>query len=264
MDISELKQRAVAFQRELDGTKAALAPQSFGWYPYGTLSNFGVLDQLLRGERRRLLELIDGRLTVDIGCADGDLAFFLETLGCRVAVIDYAPTNYNGLQGLRLLKSALNSRVEIHEVDLDSQFVLPGGQSYGLVFLLGTLYHLKNPYFVLESIARRARFCLISTRIARYASGRRRRLRLFRDRREKSDRVKLADLPVAYLLDELECNDDFTNYWIFSEGGLHRILRRAGWSVSDYLSVGNTADSDPASAEGDERAFCLVRSRLVV
>ena len=45
--------------------------------------------------------------------------------------------------------------------------------------------------------------------------------------------------------------------------GLRRILHRTGWDVLDYMSVGNTTQSDPASPGGDERAVCLLRSRLV-
>ena len=259
MDIKEIKDQALEFKRTLDKRKAALAStQSFSWYPYGTLDNFVTLDALLTGKHRSLLDLIGDQPTVDIGCADGDLAFFLETLGCQVQVIDYAPTNYNGLQGVRLLKSALSSSVEIHEVDLDAQFSLPE-QTYSLAFFLGILYHLKNPYYALEALAKSARYCLISTRIAKYnlrASGTKRHFLKFKS----SQPTSLMNIPVAYLLDEQELNNDSTNFWIFSDAGLRRILKRTGWNICDYMTVGNITHSDPASAEGDERAFCLVKS----
>ncbi len=261
MDISEIKDRAIDFKEQLDAQKTSLAPKAFGWYPYGSLNNFYVLDQLLTGKHRRLLDLIGNGATVDIGCADGDLAFFLETLGCRVHVVDNGPTNFNGLQGARLLKEQLQSRVEIHEVDLDAQFQLPQTESYNLAFFLGILYHLKNPYYVLEALAKQARYSLISTRIAKYTSRDAkpgaRLAKLFGDKR-----LNIAEVPVAYLLDELECNNDSTNFWIFSDAGLRRILKRTGWEVCDFITVGNTANSDPASGEGDERAFCLVKSRF--
>jgi hypothetical protein len=79
-----------------------------------------------------------------------------------------------------------------------------------------------------------------------------------------SERVDFSKIPVAYLLDEREANNDPTNFWIFSDAGLRRILKRTGWEILDYITVGNTNDSDPATAEGDERAFCLVKSRLFV
>jgi tRNA (mo5U34)-methyltransferase len=70
------------------------------------------------------------------------------------------------MAGIRALKEALGSFVEIHAVDLDSQFELPE-QQYGLVFFLGLLYHLKNPFYVLESLSKAARYCLLSTRVMR-------------------------------------------------------------------------------------------------
>lgn len=245
MDIVELRTRALAFNDMLEAEKHQLTPRSFEWYPYGTLSNFIPLDRLLTGERRFLLDLIGADPIVDIGAADGDLAFFLETLGCKAEIIDYGPTNFNGLQGARALKAARSSSVAIHEINLDAQFALPH-ERYGLVFFLGLLYHLKNPFYALEALARAARYCLISTRIARLTPDK---------------RTDFSQAPVAYLLGPAEANNDSTNYWIFSEAGLRRLFERTGWEVCDYLSAGNTVDSDPASPEGDERAFCLVKSR---
>lgn len=260
MDISEIKDRALAFKQTLDEKKLALAPPAFTWYPYGTLDNFATLEQLLTGANRHLLDLVGHQPTVDIGCADGDLAFFLETLGCKAQVVDYAPTNYNGLQGVKLLKNALSSAVEIHEVNLDAQFSLPEDK-YSLVFFLGILYHLKNPFYALEALAKSARYCLISTRIAKFntheAKPATRFAALSRD-----TRTNLKDIPVAYLLDEAEANNDSTNYWIFSDAGLRRLLKRTGWNICDYMTVGNTTNSDPASTDGDERTFCLVKSRV--
>ena len=60
--------------------------------------------------------------------------------------------------------------------------------SYGFVVLLGILYHLKNPFLVLETLAGVADYCLLSTRIARLAP----------------DGARLQGLPVAYLLGEDE------------------------------------------------------------
>lgn len=74
-------------------------------------------------------------------------------------------------------------------------------------------------------------------------------------------RTSLFTIPVAYLLDERESNNDPSNYWIFSDAGLKRILKRTGWDICDYITIGNTANSDPAISEGDERAFLFMKSR---
>jgi SAM-dependent methyltransferase len=246
MDIEEIWKRAQEYALVFEQRKSAAAPPGFPWYPHDTVSNFWVLTHLLEGPNRRLLELAEGAPVADIGAADGFSAFFLETLGCSVDLIDNGPTNFNGLRGARLLKDTLESKVEIHEIDLDTQFRLPR-QQYGLVLFLGILYHLKNPMFALESLARSARYCLLSTRVARYAGS-------FWKRR-------IASLPVAYLVDADETHNDATNYWIFSEAGLRRICHRTGWDVVHFTSIGDRRRSNPNSPKHDERAFLLLKSR---
>ncbi|WP_440222128.1 class I SAM-dependent methyltransferase [Dokdonella sp. MW10] len=257
MDIRDIARQARAFGNQLDEKKQALSPD-FGWYPYGTLTNFDHLDRLLTGANRDLLALAGGAPVADIGAADGDSAFFLESLGLDAHVIDYSPTNFNGCRGVKLIKEHLASSVSIHEVDLDARFDLPG-ERYGLAFFLGIFYHLKNPYNALESLARLARHAVLSTRITRYnvvpsargAGG------------VNPERVELRSIPAAYLVAPTETNNDPTNYWIFSEQGLRRIIDRTGWDVLDFVTVGDTRNSDPASQQGDERAFCLLRSRVL-
>jgi tRNA (mo5U34)-methyltransferase len=242
--IDELSKSVTDFSRFLDAEKARIAPTEFGWYPYGSLSNALHFDKLLAGEQRDLGRLIGSGRVADIGAADGELAFLLERHGAQVDVVDWPLTNYNGLKGVRALKASLGSNIRIHEVDLDSQFRLPE-DAYGLVFFLGILYHLKNPYFVLEELAKRTDYCLLSTRIARQTP---------------DGGAALARYPLAYLVGERELNNDSTNYWIFSEEGLRRILQRTGWVVEALVTLGNTVNSDPVRADADERAFCFVRS----
>ncbi len=257
MDIASLDLHSQRYRRELEQIKRELAPGEFGWYPYGTLNNFHLLNQLLTGDHRNFLDRVGDSPIADIGAADGDTAFFLESLGYRMHVIDYPPTNFNSCRGVKRLKQALDSQVEIVEVDLDSQFKLPNAQ-YSLAFFLGILYHLRNPYFALEALAKSAQYAFISTRITRFniadnvppGSGNVNRAR-----------VEIASVPAAYLVAADETNNDATNFWMFTEAGLLRILDRCGWDVLDFMTIGNTKDSDPASNAGDERAFCYVRSR---
>jgi len=193
---------------------------------------------------------------LDMGSQDGELAFFLESLGYQVIAADHPAYNHNGMRGIRALKAALNSTVEIHEIDADRPFTLPH-DSYDLVVFLGILYHLKNPFGALESLARSARHAVVSTRVVRYNLAPKARGTQTLNR----ERVELHTLPVAYLVASDETNNDATNYWMFSEAGLKRTLDRAGWDILDFMTVGNDRTSDPATNEGDERAFCLVRSR---
>lgn len=92
-DFAEIVRRSEGFRRTLDRLKAENQRADFAWYPYRTLTNLEHLDRLLTGERRRLLELIGDRPVLDAGCADGDLSFWLESLGCQVQALDCYRTN---------------------------------------------------------------------------------------------------------------------------------------------------------------------------
>ena len=135
--------------------------------------------------------------------------------------------------------------LEIREVDLDSQFPVPE-RRFGLTLFLGALYHLKNPFYILETLAKCSEYCILSTRIAR--------------RFPHIGRVP-DPATVAYLLDAKELNADDSNFWIFSDAGLKLLLKRTRWTICEYQTFGDTRDSDTTSLDRDERAFCLLRSR---
>jgi len=243
MDISQLKSQARKFARYLQGIKEQHPPDDFTFYGYDILSNLVHLDNLLSGKNRKIFAQLKGQPIADVGAADGDLAFFLESVGLSPDIIDFGPTNWNGLRAARHLKSVLNSDVEVHEIDLDDYFEMPRPH-YGMILMLGILYHLKNPYYVLERFSRHTEWLILSTRIARYGP----------------EGTPLRDLPIGYLLAPDECNNDASNFWIFSETGLRRILDRTGWQILDFYTVGDVVKSNPADASHDERAFLLARS----
>ena len=244
-ELRKLQGQAGRFEQRLNQVKSELAAEQIDWYPYRTLTIFAMLDKLLAGARRNLLELAGGDPILDVGCADGANAFFLESLGCRVLAIDNCGTNHNQLRGFQALKIALRSSVGFQAIDLDSQFSLPD-ETFGFALFLGVLYHLKNPYYVLEALASRARYCLLSTRIAQ----------------QTPQGHAMQQEPLVYLLDPDECNNDSTNHWIFSEASLRRLLRQTGWIVHDFMTSGVTRGSEPARTDRDERAYCLLESRI--
>jgi 2-polyprenyl-3-methyl-5-hydroxy-6-metoxy-1,4-benzoquinol methylase len=250
--LSGLQERAVSFGRSLKLQRQQLAPPEF-WYPYGTMSNFDVINSLLTGKNRTLLRDINPKRAADIGGADGDVAFFLEQEGWDMTIIDNPPTNWNGLRGAKLFKEATGSKVQIVETDLDAQFTLTN--DYDLVFFMGILYHLKNPFFALERLSAHARHAIISTRVMRWSKP------VSSTKHDSNARQLLEHLPVAYLLDWSECNNDPTNFWIFSDAGLRRILDRSGWIIRDYLIIGEKENADPFNAQNDARAFALLESR---
>lgn len=245
----ELKLSAQSFKHQLDELKQKLNSSSdskVNWYPYSTLSNFEHLENLL-GERFNLRELM-GNSVADIGGSDGDLSFFVEKLGVQSDLVENAATQHNGLVGAKLLKESLHSNVNVVERDIDKYFELQ--KTYDLVFFLGILYHLQNPYNAMMCLKKYSKYCILSTRIASWAP--------HSDAPEK--RTYIGNLPVAYLLGSQECNNDSTNYWIFSRLGLERLLKRTGWEILVSKRVGDTENSNPRDNDHDERYFCLLKS----
>lgn len=243
-EIREVIQHALEFQELLKKIKAETPLEAPGWYPWDSFGTLGLLDGLLTGRHRYLGTLTGDEPVLDIGCGDGDLAFFFESTGCRVCAVDHPPTNYNRMRGVDVLKTALQSSVRIEPLDLDRDFRLPV-KHCGLALLFGVLYHLKNPFGVMESLAAHARFCLLSTAVTRYTPDR---------------QTDVSAAPAAFLAGPEGLRGDDTNYWIFSEGGLRTLFERTGWDVCDWL-VTRDAGSILWATQTDERVFCLLRSR---
>ena len=244
LEIRDIGARALAFQERLRQAKSEVAHPDPGWYPWDSFGTLTLLDKLLTGRRRFLEPLIGDHPVLDLGCADGDLAFLFESLGCRVCAIDNPPTDYNRMAGIEALKTALDSSVRIESLDLDGPFHLPVRRC-GLALCFGILYHLKNPYSVLETLAASANYCLLSTAITRFAP---------------DQQTEVNHLPVAFLAGRDGLRGDETNYWIFSETGLRTLIDRSGWEVCDWHVVG-VEDSVLWNTQRDERVFCLLRSR---
>jgi len=248
MNGNNLLDKAMEFNSNLEEVKNKI-DSSFPWYPYGILNNFIHLREMFNKYSLDSL-LNDSSKILDIGAADGDLSFFLESLGYNLDIIDYGPTNFNNLEGARLLKRQINSQVEIYECNIDSQFKIPNAH-YELTFFLGILYHLKNPFFILEFLSLHSKYLVISTRIAKFTP----------------DRINISKSPLAYLLAPNEANNDATNYWIFTDTSLRRLFSRSGWDIIEMYSVGDKENSNPSDQNHDERAFALLKStnvRLVI
>lgn len=242
--MSEFGSAATAFKAHLEKLRHDNKSPEFNWYPYDSFGSLPVLTSLMNG-RWDLNNLRGPAPLLDIGCGDGDLSFFFESLGWPVIAVDNANPNFNETRGFTTLHRALNSTVEFHKYDLDQGLPLTG-RTFGLALCLGVLYHLKNPFVLLETSARHARHCFLSTRIAQVSP----------------KGAPMEDEPLAYLLDPFEANDDPSNFWIFSEAGLRRIFDRCGWELCEYTTTGVQNGSTPTRNDRDQRAFCMLRSKL--
>lgn len=240
----DLSTAVARFRSTISHARASVAPRRFDWYAYDSLANFDHLTKLFASADLNLLDTaLEDRL-LDVGTADGDVAFCLESVGAQVTAIDHPRSSQNGMFGVRALHAALRSQVEILEMDIDRSMEF-GSRQFGLALVLGLLYHVKNPLYVLETVARHAKYCVVSTRITRYLPG------MERD---------IAKVPLAYLLASDELNADDSNFWIFSEAGLERLFERTHWRVKARLKLGDTARSLPNTLDHDERIFCLLES----
>lgn len=248
LDELSLDELASQFHDRLQSIKDRTRLEGGEWYPWRTLAAMQMLEREMHADVPELQRMIGTEPVLDVGCGDGDISFFLESLGAKVDAVDHPVTNYNRMQGVRALKQALGSSIGIHAVNLDARPNLPG-TNYGLALMLGVLYHLKNPYLALETLARNARYLYMSTRIAAWTPDR---------------QLNFGGRPMAYLVDDRELNDDPTNFWIFSEDALSRIVRRAGWSIRKQFTTGSpAADADPVHEDRDARAFLLLESALM-
>lgn len=216
------------------------------WYPYDSMASIDHLAPFFRAHFADFERAFKAGPLIDFGCGDGDIPLFFASLGCDVVAADNPPNNHNWMAGVRALRERLNLPVEVIELNADVATELPGGP-YGLAISLGVLYHLKNPYLALETLAKNARYCVLSTRVADVT---------------KSG-LRIGKEPLAYLLDHRETNNDPTNQWIFSPAGLERLAKRSGWRIIDRLMVGCTQSSNPSDQDKDARMFVFMRSQLL-
>jgi hypothetical protein len=122
-------------------------------------------------------------------------------------------------------------------------------QRFDFVICLGLLYHLKNPFAFVESLAQSTRHCILQTWIFTHLS---------------PGITDVGQNSLVYLLDERELNGDSTNYWIFNDTAVTRLCRRCGFEVLDKLRLPNNPEGigTPNRMELGMRGFYLLRSLI--
>jgi tRNA (mo5U34)-methyltransferase len=233
-----LLKSSTEFQKMLETEKKK---SKISWYPYGILNNFSHLQEIFN---KFPLNELAGKKILDIGGADGDLAFFLSSLNFEMNIVEYPPTNFNFCEGINFLNSVLEDKVTFTPLNIDDKSSeLISQERYDLSFFLGILYHLKNPIQVLENLSTISTYLIVSTRIAKFANG-----------------SSIENSSVGYLVGSMESNADPTNWWIFSKAGLMRLFERSGWEIVWSKQVGDLKESNPHDMSHDERYFALLRS----
>jgi tRNA (mo5U34)-methyltransferase len=232
MLMSNLSKAAPDFAKRLADIRGTIP--DVPWYPYGSLSNIPILTDFIDPQT---VLVPDGGNVIDVGPADGDVGFLFHSLGCDVDFLDNASTNFNDCRALQETSKRLGHTGKLIDCDIDLGFELD--REYDLAIFLGALYHLRNPALALVRLAQHCRTMLISTKVAaRLPNGQ-----------------AIGDVALAYLLDTREANDDPTNWWILSQPGLTRLLKRCGWRVLAAKNYGAVGRSNPVDSNADERAF---------
>jgi tRNA (mo5U34)-methyltransferase len=183
-----------------------------------------------RDHRYRISELpedLAGRSVLDVGCFDGFYAFLAEHRGAnRVVAVDNEQyrlwvasrwgVELKGGEGFRAIHSLLGSAVEYRRMDA---FALDGlDELFDFVYCFGILHRVENPLGLLRVLRGRTvdgGTVLVET----YGVGP-------EDRAGPAIRVSEPG--------EVYARDEFV-YWGFSDAGLERLARIAGFSRVESL-----------------------------
>jgi tRNA (mo5U34)-methyltransferase len=109
-------------------------------------------------------DLVKGRSFLDVGCWDGYNSLEAYRRGARrvLATDHFAWSDqcWGNRGAFELMRKHLAPSIEVKDIDLDQLTVDSVGE-FEIVLFAGVFYHLRNPFAVLEQIARLAKGCLI-------------------------------------------------------------------------------------------------------
>src|SRR5689334_11208854 len=74
--VSPLIDAVEDYRAVLKEARQKAEPVTFDWYPYDSLGNMVHLEQLLEHSEFDFKAAVAGKTILDLGCADGDFAFF--------------------------------------------------------------------------------------------------------------------------------------------------------------------------------------------
>ena len=231
-------------------------------FPFDTLgANMGPMADLL--ETTGLADALErGEINTvcDIGCANGELSFAFALAGQQVTAIDWAdqtnqaPTLVSSIAKAESLPvSVINTTVDRHFSfsELREAVVYDAGtmpdERFDLAVCFGLIYHLKNPFAFLESLAGIARYVIVGTHVITHAP---------------NIGSRLDDHPLAYLVEPGELNSDPTNFWMFTEKGFHRLARRSGFKIvgSRRIAESTLGIAMPDRVDFGLRGFMVLES----
>jgi tRNA (mo5U34)-methyltransferase len=103
-------------------------------------------------DRSRIPSDLSGLSVLDIGAANGAVAFEAERRGARriIATDIESGTDF----GLERIRDFLGSRVEFRKASIYDLPEILGGEQFDVVIFFGVLYHLRHPLLALDQVRR--------------------------------------------------------------------------------------------------------------
>jgi tRNA (mo5U34)-methyltransferase len=118
MNLKDMYERVPPFQEKIAAVKSKI--RTIPWYNYDSFANFQFMKEHFKGAGQEAFAGIEtGKRIVDIGAADGDTSFFLESLGGDVTIIDNPSTNANDCRAILEMRAAIHSKAKVIMSDLD-------------------------------------------------------------------------------------------------------------------------------------------------
>lgn len=231
MQISEILRSVPEFVEKLLATKKTMP--DVAWYPYDSTTNIPFFQKAFAGRD------ISVNRVVDIGPADGDIAFLFSHFGCDVTAIEHPTINYNKGRAIKRMNEALGNKVHLEFGDVDFGFKLDGQFDLGVA--TGIAYHLRNPALLYITLAQHCQYLITNTKVMDVFKG--------RDVSEES---------IAYFAERRELNNDPTNWWVFTPLSYKRLLKRTGWKVLTTFHAG----ADTGDLEKRNKRFWALCERL--
>lgn len=185
----------------------------------GILTN-GADDSVNKLKTIKMKELVPGKSILDIGAWDGFFSFEAERLGAsKVIAVD--PFMWNGLswgskKGFTLAQQILNSKVQ--DLNLNDISEIKTLDPCDIVLFLGVFYHLKDPFTLLEKIAKITNEMLIL---------------------ETELDMRSNEFPMMSFNYNREVFADYTNYWFPNQKGVEALLKTVGFKKVKMVHKSN-------------------------
>lgn len=175
---------------------------------------------MLKAEADRVFKHgVTGKTVLDIGAWDGFFSFEAEKRGAsRVLATDHFSWSGPGWAtqaGFDYAHAKHGSKIEARDIDVPDLTPDSVGR-FDMVLFLGVLYHLKDPFTILESVSALTNNHLVL---------------------ETETALDFLPWPVMRYYEGSSLNNDPTNFWAPNRAGLKALLREFGFKRFSFSTL---------------------------